>query len=225
MRLYQIGEVGTPEDETQVRMGDQPACTRDDIGAASFADLEPGHDIADENEIDGRPRNPMWSEGRAPEQHHMRLRPAPELDLAIEPALCERDLETPVGRPVHIAASPVARETREEELFAPVLIDLAQIEDGGNLPQQPQAIEVTLFGRIVASAVLRSELKVAHDVGDEGADPLRRRPGLLLLDADEKGPLIRKGEERCNCRIESEGQADRDDDENRILAGKAGARP
>ena len=62
-----------------------------------------------------------------------------------------------------------------------------------------------------------------HDVGDEGADPLGRRPGLFLLDPNQERPLVREGEEGRDRRVEPERKADRKADEERIFAGELAA--
>ena len=62
-----------------------------------------------------------------------------------------------------------------------------------------------------------------HDIRDEGADPLGRRPGLLLLDPDQQCPLIREGEDGRDRRVEPEREADRKADEGRVFAGQLAA--
>ena len=183
--LRQSRHVGVAQDQADVRMRDQPAGGIDHIGAAVLADLDLGHHIPDQLEIDLRDAHPGIAPGAGKRQRHVRLGLAAKVNRAVIDFMRHGLREFRLLGVVDAASNHVHCQTRDLELLMARSIDLGQLRDRRDLAQQPQGVETALIERAVGPRQLRGPAHLAFDLGDELFDLVGGGNGLLLLNADQ----------------------------------------
>ena len=222
--LRQVGEVGIAQHEADVGMGDEPAVAVDDIGVAALPDLQSGDHIPDQLQIDLGDRDPGIASGAGQRHGHIRFGFLAEINRAEPHSVLARFDKAGGLRIVFFAANDVYRQPRDFELLFAGIVELGQLGDGRHLAQQAHIIETALLEGARGPLRRRGPAELALDLVDELLDAARRRPGLLLLNAEQRHLVFVIGEPEIERAVDEQHEADQPDDQQHIFAEQPSAR-
>ena len=223
--LVEPGERRVLQHEAHVRMRDQDTLTVDDEDMAGLADLDLGHDVPDELQIDVGHGDAGALAAPGDGDRHVRLGPLPEVDRAVVDAPGLGLEELGLARKIGLAADDLHRETGHALLLPAYAVEVAHLGDGQRLPLEPEVVDPPLrhAGRGSAEVGLDREPDLPLDLRDEGLDPRRHAERLLALERDERLPVLQVGEvdlETARRQQDTDHQPRKHDD---VLAEEAAA--
>ena len=195
LHLHELRHVGVAQHQADVGMRDQPPLRAHDIGVAVLADLDLGDHVPDQLQIDLGDADAGVLAGAGQRQRHIGLGLPAEIDRAVIDLVGDGLGEFRVLGEIEAAVDDVHGEARDPQPLLAGRVDLGELGDGRHLPQQPQRVEPAVLQRARRPGQLRGPAELALDFLDELADLGRRRLGLLVLDADQRGLVLAVVEE------------------------------
>ncbi len=175
-------------------MGDQPPLRIDHVGVAALAHLDLGDHVPDQLEVDLGDAHAGVAAGASKRERHVGLGFAAEIDRPVIDLAGDRLGEFRILGIVRLACHHVHGEPRDPQLLLAGGVELRQLGDGRNLPQQAKPVEPPLLDGAGRPRQLRGPADLAFDLLDELADLAGRRFRLLALDADQGRPVFAVGE-------------------------------
>ena len=199
-------------------MRDKLTARIDDVGEALVADLDPGHDVPDELEVDLRHRHPGAFARAGHRDGHVGLgilakMHRAEIGLA---GLC--DCEARIGGKVGAPASDVHSHPRHVQLLAAGEIEHAHLGDGRHQAQQFQVLDAALFQAGRADLRQAHPAELALDFQHVGLDARGRGLGLFLLQVEQRRLALLVGEIGADRAAGDQRGANERDEVDRVLA-------
>src|SRR5205085_8786018 len=155
-------------------------------GVAALPDLEAGDHIPDQLQVDLGDGDPGIAPGASQRHGHIRLGFLAEIDRAEPDPVLTRLDKARRPRVVLFAADHIHRQPRYLELLLAGVVELDQLGDRRRLAQQAHIIETALLERTGGPLRRGGPAELAFDLVDELFDAARRRPGLFLLNAEQR---------------------------------------
>src|SRR5205085_5010968 len=110
------------------------------------------------------------------------------------------------------------------ELLLAGVVELEQFGDRRRVAQQAHIIETALLERAGGPLRRRGPTELALDRVDELLDAARRRPGLLLLNAEQRRLVLVVAEPEIERAVEQQHETDQPDDQQHIFAEEPSSR-
>ena len=204
-------------------MRDQPAAAVDHEGLALVADLDLRHDLPDEFQVHLGDAHARVAPRACHRERHVGLRLAAEVDRAVVDFPSHGFGEFRVLGIVGADADRVHRQPRHPQLFLAAGVELRELGDRGNLPQQPQRVEAPLLQRARRPGELGGPADLAFDILDELPDLAGRGLRLFPLDPGQGLLVLLVGEPDFEQAVGEQRHADHGDEQRHVFAEQPAA--
>ena len=216
--LRQPRHVGVAQHQADVGVRDQAALGVDHVGLPALADLDPGHHLPDQLEVDLGDAHAGVAAGAGERERHVGLGFAAEIDRPVIDLLGHRLAEFRVLGEVGLARHHVHGEARHPQLLAAGGVELGQLGDRRHLAQQAQPVEAPRLDGARRPRQLRGPADLALDALDELVDFLGGGGGLPALDADQGVLVLPIGEHDLEHAVGDQRDADHGDEQRDVFA-------